>query len=95
VGRRAKNGGILTRCTQWPEVPAGQWKAGTEYSMGAMPVPIPPEMRPGAYEVATGLYNPEKKENPPMPGGPRVPIGTLRIAKGKDGKIAVTFEPIN
>jgi arylsulfatase A-like enzyme len=92
--RARKGDGILTRATKWPEVPAGQWKAGTDYSMGTMAVPIPADMKPGLYDVRTGLYNPEKKENPQMLGGPTMPIGQLRIERGKDGKTVVKFQPI-
>ena len=86
--------GILTRVTKWPDPPTTEWKERTEQKMAAMAVPIPADLKPGAYEARTGLFDPEQKRNPPMLGGGSVPIGTLRIAKGKDGKIAVTFEPI-
>ena len=86
---------IFTRAVKWPDLPTTEWKEGTEQKMGTMSLPIPASLKPGVYEVATGLFNPEKKQNPPMLGGSRCPLGTLRIVKERDGRTALTFKPMN
>jgi len=92
--RKRKGDGILTRITKWPDPPTTEWKEKTEQKVSALTVPIPADMKPGVYEVRTGLFNPDQKKNPPMLGGASVPIGALRIAKEESGKFTVTFQSL-
>ncbi len=90
-------GDISLRIVSWPETPAEQWQPGNSYEMPTDVVTIPEWAGAGTYDVRIGLYNPEKREGPPLldgTGGNAVIAGTLTIERDEGGDVtAATFDP--
>lgn len=88
-------GDISFRVVSWPETPTEQWRPGEVYPMPTDEVTIPEWAGAGTYDVRIGLYNPEKREGPPLLKGTgnSVNAGTLTIERDAATVTAARFEP--
>lgn len=92
--RYGKDADIAFRLVVWPEPATQAWEDGAVVPIGPATIEIPDTAGPGEYAVHIGLYEPEKRLNPPIAPPYTGVVGTLTVAADEHGAVSdVRFTP--